>query len=84
MLCAYFCQELSKNSSQGGYKPSINNNHHYRYNHNCPSGGGIKNGHVRYPYMEERRKKIIIRIILHGLCIYCASYSLTVQLIHAV
>ena len=24
----------------------------------CPSGRGIKNGHIRYPSMEERRKKM--------------------------
>ena len=38
------------------------NNQHARVppktERNCPSGGGIKNGHIRYPSpMDERRKK---------------------------
>ena len=36
----------------------------------CPSGGGIKNGHIRYPSLEERRKKRkkvydVIAVVVH-------------------
>ena len=56
-------------SEFGGLWKHENNQHtlvHPKTECGCPSGGGIKNGHIRYGGMQKEKKKMINIIVCAG------------------